>query len=106
MSPLFYFAEIPVYIRDTLLLSSAAASSLEKVGNGHKMTKIPLTSSTKQNMKLLLNENPVLFKEYGIYDSLITLIHALFINDFMFSLGDSKLPITLGAISAKYLKNK
>jgi len=100
------FADIPVYIRDSLLLSSAAASSLEKVGLGHKMQKIPLDKSYLSNMKLLLNENPEKFKEYGMYDSLITLIHMLFMSDFMFRLGDVRVPLTLGAISAKYLKNK
>jgi len=105
-SPLMTFADIPVYIRDSLLLSSAAASSLEKVGLGHKMQKIPLDKSYLSNMKLLLNENPEKFKEYGMYDSLITLIHMLFMSDFMFRLGDVRVPLTLGAISAKYLKNK
>ncbi|KAG0632607.1 hypothetical protein HOY80DRAFT_1069396 [Tuber brumale] len=39
-------------------------------------------------------------------DSLITLIHSLFMCDFVFSLGDTKMPLTLGSICSKYLKNK
>ncbi|KAG0122870.1 hypothetical protein HOY82DRAFT_544367 [Tuber indicum] len=106
ISPLCYFGKIPVYIRDTLLLSSAAASSLEKVGLGHKMVKVPLNYKYKSNMRLLLNENHGLFKEYAMYDSLITLIHALFMNDFSLTLGATKLPLTLGSLCSKYLQNK
>ncbi|KAG0632597.1 hypothetical protein HOY80DRAFT_1069742 [Tuber brumale] len=39
-------------------------------------------------------------------DSLITLVHALFMSDFVFYLGDTKMPLTLGAICARYLKKK
>jgi hypothetical protein len=106
VSPLMSFANIPVHIRDTLLLASAAAASLDKVGKGHKMSKIPLEERYKKDMRILWSENPVLFKEYGMFDSLITLIHALFTSDFALCLGDIKVPMTLGALSAKYLKNK
>ena len=57
-------------------------------------------------MDLLLAEQPSLFEEYAMKDSLITLMHALFMNDFVFKLGDTKLPSTLGSVSTKYVSKK
>jgi hypothetical protein len=57
-------------------------------------------------MDVLLAENPGLFKRYAMQDSLITLIHGLFMNDFAFSLGSKTLPVTLGSLATKYVKNK
>jgi hypothetical protein len=56
-------------------------------------------------MKKLLQENLQLFRKYAMNDSLITLIHGLFMNDFHFRLGSLKLPCTLGSISSTYVKN-
>ncbi|KAG0632657.1 hypothetical protein HOY80DRAFT_1116421, partial [Tuber brumale] len=106
VSPLLTFNYINVYIRDTLLLASAAAASLEKVGEGHKIYKTPLDNKYKVNMKLLLKENFDLFKKYAMNDSLITLIHSLFMSDFVINFGDIRMPLTLGTICSKYLKNK
>jgi hypothetical protein len=70
------------------------------------MTKVDLSTFYKENMDLLLKDNPILFKEYAMNDSLITLIHMLFINDFSFKLGSTNIPNTLGTLSSKYIKNK
>jgi len=95
-----------VFVRDTLLLSSAAASTLQKVGKAHGLTKVPLDSKWFHCMDKLLKHNPDLFKSYAMQDSLITLIHALFMNDFSFSMGLFKLPCTLGSLTSKFAKNK
>ncbi|RPA88547.1 hypothetical protein L873DRAFT_1915253 [Choiromyces venosus 120613-1] len=57
-------------------------------------------------MDKLLIENPDLFKNYAMQDSLITLIHGLFMNDFNFRLGSPTLPNTLGSISSLYINKK
>jgi hypothetical protein len=57
-------------------------------------------------MDELLIEQPDLFVQYGMRDSLITLIHGLFMNDFAFGLGNSRLPNTLGSLAVTYVKNK
>jgi hypothetical protein len=57
-------------------------------------------------MSLLYKENPSLFKEYAMQDSLITVIHALFMNDFAFRLGSVAVPNTLGTLAEKYIRNK
>jgi hypothetical protein len=57
-------------------------------------------------MDILLKEDFELFKSYSMQDSLITLIHMLFINDFSFNLNSLRIPNTLGTISSKYTKNK
>jgi hypothetical protein len=57
-------------------------------------------------MDILLKDNPVLFKQYAMQDSLITLVHGLFMNDFAFNLGNQNLPNTLGSLAVTYLKNK
>jgi len=70
------------------------------------MEKVDLSTYYIQNMDFLLKENPEKFKEYAMTDSLITLIHSLFINDFSFKLGSLNIPNTLGTLSSKYIKNK
>ncbi|KAG0632645.1 hypothetical protein HOY80DRAFT_1141956 [Tuber brumale] len=105
-SPILSMHEIPVYIRDTLCLSSAAAASLEAVAKGHSMQKISIPERYKSDMKQLFADNYQLFRDYAMSDSLITLVHALFMSDFNFSLGAMKVPLTLGALCSKYLKNK
>lgn len=95
-----------VYLRDTILLASATAKSLEAIAYAYKLKKVDVSQHYKENMEILLRENPSLFKEYAMTDSLITLIHTLFINDFSFKLGSLNVPNTLGTLSSKYIKNK
>jgi len=95
-----------VYIRDTLLLASATARSLGALAFSYGLQKVSLETRYVEDMSLLLKENYELFKEYAMTDSLITLIHTLFINDFSFKLGSLSIPNTLGTLSSTYIKNK
>ncbi|KAG0632609.1 hypothetical protein HOY80DRAFT_1069252 [Tuber brumale] len=104
--PMKYNGKEKVYLRDTLLLSSAAASSLMAVAKAYGLEKIELAQFYKENMDVLLKDNLELFREYAMNDSLITLIHILFINDFSFKLGGLTVPNTLGTLSSRYVKNK
>lgn len=95
-----------IYIRDTLFLSSAAASTLDAVGKAHGLKKVQIEEKWYNMMDKLLEINPELFEKYAMQDSLITLVHALFMNDFAFNLGKLKLPVTLGSLSSNYVGNK
>src|SRR5437588_2856332 len=95
-----------IYIRDTLLLSSAAAGSLEAIGKSHGLKKVEIPAKYYIKMDVLLKEDFNLFKRYAMQDSLITLIHGLFMNDFAIRLGLTKLPVTLGSLASAYLRNK
>jgi len=95
-----------IFIRDTILLCSAAARSLDKVATPHKLKKIDVSLDYKQDMRKLIKDNYNLFKDYAMQDSLITLIHGMFMNDFNFKLGVISLPVTLGSIANTYIKNK
>jgi hypothetical protein len=98
---------ISLYLRDTVLLASASAGSLDSLAKAHGLAKVPVPGYfIKGRMDELLKINRKLFTEYAINDSRITLIHALFMNDFSFSLGSIKNPSTLGSISTRYIKNK
>jgi len=104
--PLIYKGKEKVYLRDTLLLASATAKSLNALAYAYKMNKTELADEWKVSMDSLMKKNFELFKEYAMNDSLITLIHILFINDFSFKLGSISVPNTLGTLSSKYIKNK
>ena len=104
ISPLKTLGE-KIYIRDTSLLASAVANSLKAIGQAHGLHKIELPKESITRMDNLAIEQPGLFKAYAIQDSLITLIHALFMNDFACSIGSWKNPCTLGSLANKYIDN-
>jgi hypothetical protein len=89
-----------------MLLTSAAARTLEAIAYAYGLNKVDVSQLYKENMSLLMEENPKLFQEYAMTDSLITLIHTCFINDFSFKLGSINIPNTLGTLSSRYVKNK
>jgi len=93
-----------VFIKDTSLLASAVANNLNTVGKAHGLNKVEIPKYFIQGrMHELLKTNTKLFLDYAIQDSLITLIHALFMNDFAFKLGSNIAPNTLGSLATKYL---
>jgi len=94
-----------VYVRDTILLSSAAASTLQAVGKAHGLKKITIPKEYLPRMDLLLEERRDLFLLYASQDALITLIHALFMRDFSCQLGCVRNPGTLGSLASKYIKS-
>ncbi|KAG0122485.1 hypothetical protein HOY82DRAFT_544401 [Tuber indicum] len=95
-----------IFIRDTILLASAAAGSLDQLGKMHKISKNVINKKWYVDMDVFYKENFEEFKEYAMRDSLITLIHGLFMNDFSFKLGNMTNPNTLGSLATKYLRNK
>jgi len=93
-----------VILRDTMTLSSAASNSLESLGKMHGINKIPLELEEKVNMKNLLDKDYQKFREYAMQDSLIPLVHALFLEEFnLKEIGKLGIPVTLGGISRNFL---
>lgn len=93
-----------IYIRDSMLLASAAAGNLATLGIVHGIRKKELKEEEITDMEWLLKNNPEKFKSYAMTDSDIVLAHSRFVFDFVFRLGYPKLPATLGSISRLTLK--
>jgi hypothetical protein len=96
-----------VFIRDTMLLAPAGNRSLESMGRLYNMNKIDLQGYDKSKMSLLLKENRDLFIEYAVRDSIITLMHACFIEEFRFEkTGKIGIPVTLSSLGTDYVISK
>ena len=98
---------VNVIIRDTMLLAPGGKKSLQHIGSlyGKEFNKIELSKRRLERMDLFLKEDFENFKEYALKDSLITLIHASYMEDFNFKLGQIGIPITLSSLGSVYLKN-
>jgi hypothetical protein len=96
-----------IIFRDTLLLAPGGKKSLSAIGGmyGGGLQKINLTEEQHQNMDILLKENPILFKEYALRDSLISLHHACILEDAHFKLNKLGIPLTLSSLGASNLRH-
>lgn len=96
-----------VYIRDTMLLSVPKYQSLAKIGElyGKSFAKIELPKGVISKMRAFRSENPKLFEEYALRDSLISLVHGCFMDDLYFQLGKIGVPLTLSQISTAHVLN-
>jgi hypothetical protein len=94
-----------VYIRDTMNLTSAAASSLFSIGKTHDIPKINMENGYITKMRKYLEEQPEQFKKYALRDSVIVLIHSLFMESFNNKLGMTGVPLSLGSVSRSYIKD-
>jgi hypothetical protein len=55
-------------------------------------------------MQSFLRRDMVKFVEYAVRDALISLTHALWMEDFNFNLGGLGIPLTLSSIGRRYVK--
>jgi hypothetical protein len=96
-----------IVFRDTLLLAPGGKKSLSAIGGmyGENLQKISLTEEQHQNMDLLLKDDPILFKEYALRDSLISLYHACILEDAHFKLNKLGVPLTLSSLGASNLRH-
>lgn len=95
-----------IIFRDTVLLAPGGKKSLASIGSmyGEHLKKIDLSASQYRNMDLLLKEDPKLFKDYALRDSLISLIHACVLEDAHFKLNKIGIPLTLSSLGASNLR--
>lgn len=95
-----------VYIRDTTLLAPQGFKSLKSVGSMYEgdFSKIDLPGEYRGNMDKLLEDNPKLFEEYAIQDSIITLKHANTMEDFSIKeTNKAGVPLTLSSLGRDYI---
>lgn len=98
---------VNLHVRDTMLLATPGFKSLKAIGSlyGESFGKIALPAGAITNMKQFRVDNPKLFEEYALRDSLISLIHACFMDDMYFKLGKLGVPLTLSQLSTGYVQN-
>ena len=98
---------INVYIRDTVLLAPAGVKSLNQIGSLYEgcgdYSKIEISKEDKNNMSKLLARDKKLFESYAIKDSVITLKHALSMEEFNFGLKKLGVPITLSSVGRNFV---
>ena len=67
----------------------------------HGVNKIDISKHWYKNMEDFYIQKPDDFMEYALRDALITVIHAMYMEDFSFSLGGIGIPTTLSSLTAK-----
>lgn len=96
-----------VNIRDTSLLAPAGKKSLSSIGDLYEeeYKKISIPKEYKSDMEKLLKDHPLLFEEYAIRDSEITLKHANEMEIFNHKVKKLGVPLTLSSIGKEYVLN-
>lgn len=94
---------VNVIVRDTTLLAPGGNKKLASLGEFYKIKKLNVGSNITR-MKDFLKEDPILFREYALQDSRITLVHALFLEEFGFDLGIIGVPLSLSMLASAYLR--
>lgn len=94
-----------IIIRDTMLLAPAGQKSLSSIGKLYNSDKIALTNYEISHMDLLLKNDKTKFKEYALNDSIITLKHAVWMEEFHFKVKGTGIPTTLSNLGNKYVKD-
>jgi hypothetical protein len=96
-----------VYFRDTILLAPTGNASLKALGKLYEgvgdFSKREITKEDINNMSGFLKRDPVAFKEYAIQDAIITLKHALSMEQFNMSVKQLGVPLTLSSIGRNYV---
>ena len=96
---------LKIYLRDTANLSDIR-TPLTLLGESYNFPKLNLLTGLDYNpynfIRKFSIEHPKLFQEYGLRDSLITLIHGLTLQEFSFSnLGEYSVPNTIASLARK-----
>lgn len=96
-----------IHIRDTMLLAPGGRKSLAEIGKlyGEALNKIQISKDDLDNMQGFLARDKAKFTEYALRDSLISLIHAAWMEDFNFKIGGSGIPLSLSALGRNYVKS-
>lgn len=100
------FNGMNVHLRDTFILAPAGFRSLAKIGSLYagKFYKECVPSKYITRMSKYLEDYPEEYRKYALQDSLIPLIHSIFLENFNFSLGSVDIPVTLSNLSGNYIR--
>lgn len=94
---------VNIFIRDTLLLAPGGSKALKTIGELYDLNKVEIGDKINI-MGIFIKEDYKTFKRYAIQDARITLVHALFMEEFAFSLGLIGVPLSLSMLSSVYLR--
>ena len=95
---------INVHLRDTKLISPGK-KSLEAVSSLYDgIEKVKIDRRYLTNMQLLRKDDPELFRRYALQDSLISLLHGCYMEEFNHKLGGVGIPVTLSILSSNYIR--
>jgi hypothetical protein len=95
-----------VHVRDTMLLAPGGRKSLAVIGGMYpKFPKLTITKEDLEDMQGYLNRDRESFVGYALRDAVITLVHALWMDDFNFRIGGTGVPISLSGIGRRYVKS-
>jgi hypothetical protein len=94
-----------IKIFDCMLLAPDGHKNLNSIGEIYNIPKLSLTQNEIENMDILWATDPNKFINYSVRDSLIPLVHAQKMSDFLFTLGNPYIPMTSTQLSSQYLKN-
>jgi hypothetical protein len=100
------FKESFVYIRDTILLAPGGKNKLRDLSKLYSdvgVEKREISNKDLNNMKDFLKRDPEKFKDYALNDAIITLKHALAMEEFNMKLFQIGIPLTLSSIGRKYV---
>ncbi|KAI1418742.1 hypothetical protein F5Y12DRAFT_608032 [Xylaria sp. FL1777] len=102
---------VNVILRDSKLIApsgnkSLGNKSLDALSRLYKeIPKVKISSIDLENMSLFKKRDPESFKEYALQDTLITLVHGCFMQEFNYILGSLGIPITLSSLAGSYVRN-
>jgi hypothetical protein len=95
----FRVNNVTLYLRDTANLCDPR-TKLENLGDIYELPKLDLPKGSYSRIRKLSEENPDLFKEYGIRDSLIALVHGLELQRFSLTVIQKyQIPIAIASLA-------
>lgn len=96
---------VNVILRDTLLISPMGYKSLKKLSNLYdEISKVEIPEEYIDRMDAFKRNDPKKFEDYATQDSLITLLHGSYMEDFNHSLNLTGVPLTLSGLSSAFIK--
>lgn len=96
---------INVYVIDTMLIAPGGKKSLDAISLLYKgLNKLKISDSYIRNMNIFIKKDPELFKKYALQDSLIALVHGIFMEEFNHTINGFGIPLTLSSLSGNYVR--
>lgn len=96
-----------VHFRDTILLAPAGLSTLEALGrlynNEGDFSKRDISIEYKSRMSKFLADDKKGFEDYAIQDAVITLKHAISMEQFNLEIKQFGVPVTLASVGRNFV---
>lgn len=96
---------INVVVRDTKLITPGKKKLSVVASLYGGIDKVEIPKEYIKRMDLLLEKDPDLYRRYALQDSLISLIHGSFMEEFNHTLGGVGIPLTLSGLSKSFIKS-